>query len=249
MALASVASLVCVTTLVKPAVAAPAKKPACPTALNDEASALLSARLCGGKVEVAGDLSETTEVWANPNGTLSAQTYEEPQRVQVGGKWAEVDLTLVKHSDGTVTPKVSTTSLTLTGAAGAGSHDLVSTGTGDNHVALSWNGVLPAPVLSGTTATYTEVRPGIDLVIEATRTGFEQHFVVKTKTAAALVADLSMAMRSPKLTIAGRSDGGLAATDQRGRAVGASAPPTMWDQRVSAKGSSQNNLYKVVLCG
>src|SRR5690242_11119594 len=68
-ALTMVTSLLSIVPLADRAAAAPAKpaKPACPATRPDEASALMMARLCGGKVEVSGDLSETTEVWANPN--------------------------------------------------------------------------------------------------------------------------------------------------------------------------------------
>ncbi|MGW2401359.1 hypothetical protein ACWCYY_32855, partial [Kitasatospora sp. NPDC001664] len=50
---------------------------------------------------------------------------------------------------------------------------LVKVGNGARQVELGWLGKLPKPKLSGSKATYVNARPGVDLVLEATRTGFE----------------------------------------------------------------------------
>ncbi|OLE27492.1 MAG: hypothetical protein AUG44_10030 [Actinobacteria bacterium 13_1_20CM_3_71_11] len=219
------------------AVAVPATpaKVVCPVAMPDEASALMKARWCGGKVEVSGDLSETIDVWANPNGTLTAEATEAPERIHRDGKWLPVDLTLQAQQDGSVAAKAHPIGLTLSGAAAGGDHDLVSLGVGDSALSVDWTGKLPAPVLLATRATYPEVRPGIDLVVEATRTGFEQYIVVKDKAAAAQVAELNLALHSAALTVSASSDGGLVTTDRAGKRVGHSAAPLMWDAAVSPK--------------
>lgn len=47
--------------------------------------------------------------------------------------------------------------------------------------ALSWDGPLPEPRIEGHRAVYEEVRPGIDLVVDVTASGFEQFFVLKER--------------------------------------------------------------------
>ena len=50
-------------------------------------------------------------------------------------------------------------------------------------IALGWEGALPEPVLTGSSATYPDVRPGTDLVVKATRAGFEEFVVAKDRAA------------------------------------------------------------------
>ncbi|MGW0432745.1 DNRLRE domain-containing protein [Micromonospora sp. NPDC003197] len=110
----------------------------------------------------------------------------------------------------------------------------MSLGRGVEQVSLGWRGELPQPVLDGPKATYVEVRPGVDLVIEAGRTGFEYFFVVKTPEAAAGLASVSMPWDTGSLepvVVAGSPAAALRST--------AGLPPVvvsearMWDARVS----------------
>ncbi|MFD0479756.1 hypothetical protein ACFQ0B_75140 [Nonomuraea thailandensis] len=50
---------------------------------------------------------------------------------------------------------------------------------------LGWTGALPKPTLSGDTATYPEVMPGVDLQVTADVDGFSHLLVVKSRAAAA----------------------------------------------------------------
>jgi hypothetical protein len=200
-------------------------------------SALVTARLCGGRVEVASLLSETTRVWAQPDGSMYADVHLGPVRVRdQQGKWRDVDLTLQRLPDGSVASKVHPKGLRLSGAAGNGRHEIVALGEGDERIALEWVGVLPQPQLSGTKATYVDVRPGVDLVIEATRTGFEQFFVVKDRSAVNQVASLPLRVRSASLDVAGDGAGGLEMRKRSDRSVvGHAAAPDMWDAQVDPR--------------
>ncbi|WP_431994434.1 hypothetical protein [Streptomyces griseoflavus] len=53
--------------------------------------------------------------------------------------------------------------------------DLVTLGSGEQAMTLQWKGALPAPEPDGTTARHPEDVPGADVIVEATRTGFEQY--------------------------------------------------------------------------
>ena len=78
-----------------------------------------------------------------------------------------------------------------------GEHQLASIGPAGERSGTTWSGRLPAPVLDGATATYPDVRPGIDLVVEVTRAGFSPTFVVKDRAAAAHAAAARAALKIP----------------------------------------------------
>ncbi|GAA4442333.1 hypothetical protein GCM10023170_017260 [Phytohabitans houttuyneae] len=220
----------------KPPIApAPAELP--PLERADEAAALVTARLTKRTVRIAGMTSETSEFWAHPDGRVEAKIHLGPVRIrdeQTGG-WKQVDFSLASRADGSVTAKAHPAGLRLSGQAGDGEHDLVTV-TGDGGtVSLGWSGRLPAPVLAGTTATYPEVRPGVDLVVESTRTGFEQYVVVKNRAAAAEVRNLSLPLRSSGLTLVDDRRGGFGIRSRAGTTVGVSPPPLMWDARVDPR--------------
>jgi hypothetical protein len=51
-------------------------------------------------VEVTGDLSETTRVWAEPNGAFTGERTLGVTRFRRDGRWIDVDLNLVRNADG-----------------------------------------------------------------------------------------------------------------------------------------------------
>ncbi|WP_436535954.1 LamG-like jellyroll fold domain-containing protein [Actinoplanes sp. HUAS TT8] len=221
------------------AVAAPvevpvAKPPVCPVDRADVASAAVAAKLCGNRVEVLGQRTETTQVFVNADGTITEERALAPVRVQTDNKWQDVDLTLVRAADGTVEPRVHARSLRLSGAqAGAGEHEIVSLGAGAQRTSISWKGKLPEPVLSGDTATYPDVLRGVDIVVRAQTTGYEQYFVAKDRAALRRIAKLSVPMSTGKLTAGADKAGGLAFKDGKGRLVGRAQAPEMWDAQVA----------------
>jgi hypothetical protein len=115
-------------------------------------------------------------------------------RLQNGGKWVDIDLALQPSSgqDGAVVAKAHPRGLRLAGGGGTplssfaelkkarGGRELVTLRSGDEQVQLQWRGGLPKPVLQGHRATYQDAIDGsADLVVEATRTGFEQFVRLK----------------------------------------------------------------------
>ncbi|MFC0004532.1 ricin-type beta-trefoil lectin domain protein [Micromonospora siamensis] len=222
----------------QPAVAAPPVEaaPAGPQVLErpDEAAALTTARLTKKKVRITGMTSETSEFWALPDGRVEAEVHSGPVRLRDGksGGWKPVDFSLVPQADGSWAGRAHPAGLRVSGAAGAGEHDLVSVQADGGTVSLGWSGRLPAPTVEGTRATYAEVRPGVDLVIESTRTGFEQFLVVKNRAAVAQVRSLSLPLRGKGLTVADDKRGGFEIRNKAGAAIGVSPQPQMWDAKV-----------------
>ncbi|MET8151420.1 LamG-like jellyroll fold domain-containing protein [Actinoplanes sp. NPDC049668] len=211
--------------------------PATPAAATDpETIASLQARASGKSVEVDALGTESTRVVANPDGSFTADVHVGPSRFRgPDGAWRAVDLALEKRADGTVAPKAHPRGLVLSGAAGPGDHDLARLASGASALSLGWTGTLPDPVLSGEKATYAEVRPGIDLVVEVTRTGFEQFLVVKNRAAAAAVKNLTMPWRTDGMTPVSTPDGGFNLEDAQGRYVGHVPAAEMWDSTVGRK--------------
>ncbi|MGW4466349.1 LamG-like jellyroll fold domain-containing protein [Micromonospora sp. NPDC004704] len=231
-----------------PATAAPAPKPTCPDDRPDEVSAAVAAKLCGSRVEIAGRRTESTQVFANVDGTLTEEQSLAPVRVRNGEQWVPVDLTLQGRGDGTIAPIAHPRGLVFSGAAPTtGEHEVASLGTGDEKVGLAWTGTLPQPVLSGRTITYPDVLPSVDLVFHAHSTGYEQHFVVKERAGLAQVKKLTLPMRTGKLTAAGDGMGGLLFKDKSGRQVSQAQTPIMWDAKVGTISGEHLNRAPVGL--
>ncbi|MFI8824795.1 DNRLRE domain-containing protein [Streptomyces sp. NPDC053431] len=207
-----------------------ARRTTAPAPAQEEVNARLTAQAQGRRIEVVGARTESTTLWANPDGTMSLESFAGPVRFKERGRWVGVDLTLVRDADGSVRPKAHPRGLRLAGRTGDTGGDLAVLGRGAQELALGWQGALPAPRLSGSKATYDDVVPGVDLVVEATRTGFEQYLVVADRQAAARVADLTLPVRTKGLKTRQDADDTLTLTDGRtGATVGRGSTPYMWD--------------------
>ncbi len=212
----------------------------------DEAAALAAARACGTAVQNLAGRTETHETFANPDGTWTAKIYAGPVRTRgADGGWVPVDLTMRAEADGSVAPVAHPAGLRLSGAKGAGKHDVVSILVGGKRVSLGWDGPLDAPVLDGNRATYQEVKPGVDLVIEATRTAVEQFFVVKDRGAADEVATLQLPLGTGGLTTAPDGGGGLLLRDAGGATVGTVPTPEMWDSSIDPATGSPKRRSRI----
>ena len=215
------------------AAAAAAAKVVCPKDRPDVTAAAVSARLCGGRVEVSGAVTETTQTWVNPDGTLTSEQHVGPVRMRQGDVWVPVDATLQRTVDGGVAAKALPSGLRLSGATtDAGEHEVVKLGSGDTAVGVAWAGKLPEPVLAGSTATYPDVLPSVDVVVDATRTGYKQLFVVKDKAGLASVARIALVLKTGVLTAAADGQGGVVFTDAKGTVVSRTPVLEMWDSAV-----------------
>ncbi|MFG1761084.1 RHS repeat-associated core domain-containing protein [Micromonospora echinofusca] len=213
----------------------------------DEAAAVATARLTGKKVRITGLLSQTSEFWALPDGRVEAEVHSGPVRLrdQSTGGWKPVDFSLAVQADGSVAAKAHPHGLRLSGTAGVGAHDLATLGESGQTVSLGWSGALPTPSTSGTRATYAEVRPGVDLVVEATRTGFEQFLIVKNRDAVAEVGSVALPLRGKGLTVVDDERGGFEIRNAAGETLGVSPQPVMWDAQVHA-GSGERLRFTTV---
>lgn len=194
-----------------------------------EGDAKAAAAAQGTRVEVESLRSETDQVFANPDGSTTREQNLEPVRVRRGGQWLDVDSTLVRQADGTWAPKVSADSISF---SGGGTGVAVSLRYHNVGLKLTWPQALPAPVINGSTATYPEVYPGVDLQLGAVGTSFTQHLVVKNATAAKDPRVRTLTLAAKAVGGALRQVGpGYEVDDAAGRAVLQGQQPVEWDSR------------------
>jgi len=133
-----------------------------PLTAQTAAQATALASSSGQPVEVLPDRTDWSRTFAEPQGGFEATDSLVPQQVQqADGTWVPVDTTLSVQADGSVAPSAITTGLTL---SDGGSGPLFTLSVDGQSLSMSWPfGDLPTPVLSGATATYADVLPGVNL--------------------------------------------------------------------------------------
>lgn len=205
----------------------------------DEAAAVITARMTGKKVKITGLTSETAEYFALPDGKVESTTHAAPVRLQRAGKWVPVDLNLVRNADGSVAAKAHPFDLKVAGKRDGGDGELAGVGWGDDRVSMGWSGALPEPVLTGNRATYPNVQPDVDLVVEATRAGVEQFVVVKSRAAVAKLGKLTVPLTGKSVASHTRDESGaVALKDKSGRTIATAPTPYMWDAQVGPDGET-----------
>ncbi|RZU51293.1 deoxyribonuclease NucA/NucB [Krasilnikovia cinnamomea] len=229
MSLTTLATVVLSTAAAVPSSGAQAAGDA-PLARADLASALASARQTGQRVRISDATTSNAEFFATSDGRVEGEIAAGIVRFRRDGSWVPVDLTLARQPDGSVAPKAHPDSLRLSGERKEGSGFLATVGTGADQLAMGWNGALPAPQLAGNRATYPEAMPGVDLIVDATATGFEQYVVVKSPAAAARVRDLSIPLTGSHVASIDKDERGhLRVRDKHGTPLAAIPAPVMWD--------------------
>ncbi|MFI5765040.1 VCBS repeat-containing protein, partial [Streptomyces sp. NPDC051563] len=206
----------------------------------------------GKEVEVTAERSPNSTTWAQPGGSFRKQVFSSAVRAKVGEAWKPIDTNLAKTEAGYAAKAVNGAVVFSAGTAAADARasrgvvrsaltvdepgqvwtELVRLNVDGHDMAVSWPGVLPAPVIDGPRALYENVRPGIDLVMTAQDAGYSHLLVVKDKQAAAdpLLAQINYRLASPdlKFQLDGES-GALSARDAKDEEVAGSPSPLMWD--------------------
>jgi hypothetical protein len=243
---AAVASVALLTTGIEApelATAVPAadSKPVAPRVDSrpDVVSAAVSARAQGSRVEVESMRTETSTTWSNPDGTMTTDAHAAPIRFKdPSGAWQTVDLTLQEGADGTVAPRSHQFGLRLGKRNVAAGQVFASADSGPGRL-VEWVApwTLPEPTLDGAKATYAEVQPGVDLVLDARRSGFENDFVVKQRPATGPVWRIPL--RTKGLTPRVLADGSIEFVDAKGVVQSRIPVGYMWD---SAPDGQQNRV-------
>ncbi|HUQ61697.1 MAG TPA: DNRLRE domain-containing protein, partial [Lentzea sp.] len=172
-------------------------------------------------------------------------------RVKQNGAWTDVDLNLAPQPDGTLAPKAAPVAMSFTaGGLGSAAAPVARLVKGDAEVGFGWTADLPPARISGKTATYPDVLPGVDLEVQAGLTGFSQNLVVKTADAAKNSELKKITFKShtkntkisqsPAAGVAAKSaaastSGGLVVTGPDGQPVFGGDASRMWDASESAR--------------
>ncbi|GAA1932916.1 hypothetical protein [Kitasatospora viridis] len=224
---------------------APATGPVASAALTaDQASA--QARATGKAVPVDIATTATNQLTANTDGTFTLNQALAPVRKRQNGAWKPLDNTLLKRSDGTIAPALTTSDLTLS-AGGNGPLATMKSGTRSLSLTLpaSLLASLPAPTLSGPTATYS-LLDGVDLQLTADlQGGFSEVLVVKNAAAAAnpALASLAFTTQTSGLDLGTDAGGNITAKDPHGALVFSAPAPTrgMWDSATNSAAPTVTN--------
>ncbi|MEU0030046.1 LamG-like jellyroll fold domain-containing protein [Streptomyces sp. NPDC006335] len=195
-----------------------------------------AARSSGNKVAVAALTTPVQQVRALPRGGFELDSNPKPVRTRQHGRWVPIDLRLRPAAGGRLAP--AATAYGSVSFSAGGNAPLVSTGYGHATMTVAWPRRLPAPVVKGTTATYREALPGVDLVVAATAAGgFTDTLVVKNRAAAYDPAVKALRLGT---TVTGGGlrrapDGGLSLLDTRGRDVLDAPAAQMWDSNTTLR--------------
>ncbi|MET9411782.1 DNRLRE domain-containing protein [Streptomyces sp. NPDC002935] len=237
-----------------PAVNGPAGKLSAP----DVPSALAEAKRSGKRVEALSERTETSTTWVDQDGSLTTELTAGPVRFDRNGSWVTVDTDLTERRDGTVAAKAHPASLTLAGKGGtpasslsaarnAGARDLVTLGEGEQQVTLQWKGGLPQPELDGNRATYPDAVPGADVVVEATRTGFEQYVEIKQRPSTKDYG-YTLSLRAEGLRAEQQPDSSVLFTDREtGQERAVMPAPVMWDATVDERSGEHTHRVPVAM--
>lgn len=193
--------------------------------IDDSAEASQQAEETGQQVVVPSETTSTTQVFANPDGTFTAEIASGPVRVpdaESANGWEPVDTTLVDTGE-ILEPEAAAASISF---SDGGAGELATLAVKDQSYSLGWLDSLPAPVIEGSRATYADVLPGIDLVLEARPTGYSKQFIVHSEPTEPVVLRFPVELRGLQATL-GQNDR-LSLVDDQGSPVAAADPARMW---------------------
>ncbi|MFI0719789.1 LamG-like jellyroll fold domain-containing protein [Streptomyces sp. NPDC021224] len=200
----------------------------------DEAAA--KAESTGRPVVASALTTAVSQTTANPDGTLTLAQTATPTRVLKDGAWTAIDPTLTADPDGTLSPKATPSSVIL---SGGGTGPLLSLHTGGQGFTLTLPVSLPAPTVSGASAEYDGVLPGVDLTVTVDPSGGVSDVLTLHTPAAARNPQLATLLdadiaTTPGLTAASDANGTVQVKDAAGHPIYTAPTPLAWDSAEAA---------------
>jgi len=203
----------------------------------DAHAAMTAARASGLRYEDLSQRSETSQVFAEPNGTWTAETTTEPVRAKgEDGQWRDIDLAL-KRVEGGYAPSNAVSDLLL---SDGGDLTFATMNLDGRSLGWKWTSPLPTPTVEGKTATYHDVVENGDLVVTATATGFQHNIVLRSAPSETVSYDIPIVTSGP--VVDGASDGSLKVNTRGGDELVSATAPVMYDAETTAAGAPSNVL-------
>ncbi|WP_405895235.1 FG-GAP-like repeat-containing protein (plasmid) [Streptomyces sp. NBC_01527] len=217
---------------VPPAAATPnGSQAAGPTAahqLDAEEKALARAADTGQPVEVLSRRNEVSQVFANPDGSFTQDTYALPQFARQNNKLVPIDTDLKTNSDGTLSPKATEVDIRFSGGGDGPLATIVRDG---RSMSWSWPQTLPQPQIDGDTLTFGNILTDVDLKLRAGPAGFTSLLVIKTAQAAndPALRQIHFDLDTDGVEPSTDTHGNLTAVNPAGQEVFTAPTPLMWD--------------------
>jgi hypothetical protein len=164
--------------------------------------------------------------------TIGAGPIQAPDPESPTG-WSPIDTSLEATQTG-FAPRSSVSDILFSSGDPASAATVAMASTATTSISLGLDAdSIPAPVVSGDTATYVGVQPGVDATLRATATGFEESYTVASAESAPAQLDIPLGLQglTPSLT----AGGALTLTDADGNVVGQVDTPLMWGAATDAE--------------
>ncbi len=215
------------------------------TAQAAESAASKVAKSTGAPAAVAALTTATSTTTAEPDGELTYTGYVLPVRVRRGTSWVPVSTELARSRDGMLAATAVPGDSVEFSAGGSGQLAVIT--ADGTSLALSWPGRVPAPVVSGSSADYLGILPGVNLILTATSDetgGFSSVLEVTTAAAARdpQLARLELAVQAKGVTLRAGAGGSLVAAGTRAGGEYVAGPPLMWDSSSLPSGASGSTV-------
>ncbi|MFD7898550.1 DNRLRE domain-containing protein [Streptomyces sp. NPDC059743] len=205
---------------------------------QDEASALLMARLQGRKIEVLSARTEDSTTWALPSGELQTAAYAGPIRVKQDGVWKDIDVSL-SDTGSNLTPEATAADIAV---SDGGDTSLASVTKGTKSFGLGWEDELPTPTVKDNTASY-DLGGGQRLKVTALAQGFTENMVLDQQPDGPVSYRIRMDLDGLKLSQA--ESGHLLLKDSSGKLVAEASAPMMWDSTKNETSGEPEHQAKV----
>ncbi|MBD0739400.1 LamG-like jellyroll fold domain-containing protein [Streptomyces sp. CBMA29] len=191
-------------------------------------AAAATAKATGKPTVVNALTAPDQQLTALPGGGFQLDANPLPVRTEKNGAWVPVDTTLQARG-GSWAP--TATAYGSVSFSGGGTTALVRSTYDGVTMTVRWPQALPKPVVHGSTATYPDVFPSVDLQVSATESGgFSDTLVVKSASAA---ANPALARIRLSTTVGGGSirqtKDGLGVRSGKGDEILTAATALMWD--------------------
>ncbi|MFE2425797.1 DNRLRE domain-containing protein [Streptomyces sp. NPDC059373] len=194
-----------------------------PAEAQDEASAVLMARLQKREIEVLSERTAASTTYALPSGEIRTESYAGPIRVNRNGTWKDIN-TALSDTGADLTPGATTADIAV---SDGGDSRLASVTKGKESFGLGWAAKLPTPTVKNNTASYA-LGSGQTLSVSALAQGISENIKLTQQPHGDKVT-YRIPLNLHGLRLSQAASGHLLLKDSNGKLVAEAPAPMMWD--------------------